>query len=326
MAQLSLLPQQNSINASVVIRRVDLKVGYRCSNDCLFCVVADKRPLGERTTEQIQRELVESFREGKTDVVLTGGEVSIRPDIAAIVAFARKTGFTEIQIQTNGRRFADLDFCKQMVRAGMTTFAPALHGATARVHDGLTRAPGSWRQTVLGIHNICRLGVKTLTNTVVTKQNIKQLPELAALLVKLGVIQFQLAFVHIQGNAMTYYKHIVPKISVAAPWIRKGLAVGLRAGRRVMVEAVPFCLLAPYEECASEFFIPPAQCKEIHQVVDNFDIVRKIHAKIKFNTCAACHWFTRCEGPWREYPQLFGAEEFQPVATPVLKKNPGRTS
>jgi len=313
MGKLSLLSQQDFVETPAVIRRVDLKVGYKCSNNCLFCVVADKRPLGEKTTDQIKRELVESFREGKTEVVLTGGEVGIRPDILELVAFARQTGFSEVQLQTNGRRFADEAFCKDMIRAGITMFAPALHGPTAAVHDRLTRATGSWRQTVLGIHNMCRLGVKTFTNTVVTKQNYRHLPALAKLLIKLGVVQFQFAFVHIQGNAMAYHKKIVPKVSAAAPFIKQGLKIGLRAGKNVMVEAVPFCLLAPYERFASEFYIPPTQCKEIHQTVANFDIVRKFQAKTKFPTCKPCRWFAQCEGPWIEYPQLFGSEEFKPV-------------
>jgi len=313
MGQLPVLPQQDFIETPAVVRRVDLKVGYKCSNNCLFCVVADKRVLGDKTTDQIKQELLESYREGKTEVVLTGGEVGIRPDIVDIVAFARQVGFTEIQIQTNGRRFADEAFCKDMIRAGMTTFAPALHGPTAAIHDGLTRARGSWRQTVLGIHNMHRLGIKTFTNTVITKQNYRHLPALARLLIKLGVAQFQLAFVHIQGNAMTYHKKIVPKVSAAAPFIKQALETGFRAGRRVMVEAVPFCLLVPYERCASEFYIPPTQCKEIHQTVANFDIIRKFQAKTKFPTCKPCRWFRQCEGPWIEYPQLFGSKEFQPV-------------
>jgi MoaA/NifB/PqqE/SkfB family radical SAM enzyme len=192
--------------------------------------------------------------------VLTDGEGRHTPDIVDIVAFARQTGFTEIQIQTNGRRFADESFCKDMIRAGMTTFAPALHGPTAAIHDGLTRARGSWRQTVLGIHNMHRLVLRR-SNTVITKQNYRHLPALARLLIKLGVAQFQLAFVHIQGNAMTYHKKIVPKVSAAAPFIKEALETGFRAGRRVMVEAVPFCFCALLR-CASEFYIPPTQCKK----------------------------------------------------------------
>ncbi|MFA5038972.1 MAG: radical SAM protein [Candidatus Omnitrophota bacterium] len=300
-------------NPSLVIRRLDLKVGYACSNDCLFCVVADKRSWGEKTTAQIKSELKASFLEGKREAVLTGGEVSIRPDAVEIVEYARSLGYEEIQVQTNGRRFADKEFCKKMIRAGMTTFVPAIHGPNAAVHDGLTRSAGSWRQTVLGIHNVCGLGVKTLTNTVVTKQNYRTLPEMARLLVKLGVVQFQFAFIHIQGNAMAYHKKIVPRISRAAPFIIKGLEIGIRAGRGVMAEAVPLCLLEGYEACASEFFIPAAQCKEIRSVVDNFDIVRKYQAKAKFPSCRPCRWFHKCEGPWIEYPMLFGTKEFQPV-------------
>ncbi len=36
-----------------------------------------------------------------------------------------------------------------------------------------------------------------MTNSVVTKSNYRELPKLASLLVKLGVKQFQFAFIHI---------------------------------------------------------------------------------------------------------------------------------
>lgn len=314
MGQLSVLPKQNIIKENTgQVLRLDLKVGYACSNDCLFCVVADKRERGEKDTREIKRELKESFWEGKREVVLTGGEVTIREDIFEIVEFAKKTGYKDIQIQSNGRRFSDIGFCKKMVLSGMTTFSPAIHGPNASVHDGLTRSKGSWRQTMLGIYNVCKLGIMTLTNTVITKQNYRHLPSIAELLVKLGVVQFQFAFVHIQGNARKYYKKIVPRVSDTAPFISRGIEAGQAAGRRVMVEAVPFCHLKGHESCASEFFIPPAQCKEINKTVENFDIVRKYEAKIKFPSCAVCKWDRQCEGPWIEYPELFGSEEFKPV-------------
>lgn len=314
MGQLSLLSQQNSLTSdSANIRRLDLKVGYACSNDCLFCVVADKRVKGEKTTAQIKKELRDSYREGKREVVLTGGEVTIRPDIFEIVEYARSIGYENVPLQTNGRRFADREFCKRMARAGMTTLMASLHGPDASIHDGLTCRPGSWRQTVLGIHHMIELGVKTVTNTVVTKQNYTHLPDMARLLVKLGVLQFQFAFVHIQGHALTYYKKIVPRISKAAIYMMKGLEIGLQSGRRVMTEAVPLCLLPGYEKYAAEFLIPPSQCKEIGNVVENFDVVRKFVAKIKLPGCRRCRWCAQCEGPWIEYPKLFGTKEFKPV-------------
>lgn len=299
--------------ATSCIKRLDLKVGYACINDCLFCVVADKRRFGDKGTDEIKKELKDSFEEGIREVVLTGGEVTVREDIFDIVSYARKLGYLNIQIQTNGRRFSPVDFAKQMAAAGMTEFAPALHGHNPRIHDFLTRQPGSWRQTVLGIYNVKKLGIKTLTNTVITKQNYRYLPKIATLLVKLKVDQFQFAFVHIMGNALKYYRRIVPRISRVIPYVKKGLDVGLIAGKRVMVEAVPFCLLPGYEKYVSEFYIPPTQLKEVGWQVNDFDSVRKNQGKKKFPSCFACKWFSRCEGTWKEYPRLFGEEEFKPV-------------
>lgn len=314
MVKLSVLPEQNNLDTLPTgVRRLDLKTGYTCCNDCLFCVVAEKRPLGDKTTKRICQELKSSFKEGKTEVVFTGGEVTLREDIFELVSCARTIGYREIQVQTNGRRFSSLDFCKKMLCAGMNVFAPALHGPTATIHDSLTRAPGSWRQTVLGIHNMTRLGIRTLTNTVVTKQNYRFLPDVARLLIRLRVMQFQFAFVHIQGNALRNFRTVVPRMTDAAPFIKKGLDVGLRAGIRVMAEAIPFCILPGYEEYCSEKYIPAAQIKELSAQVENFDWVRKNEAKIKFSQCLRCLHYQKCEGPWREYPELFGEAEFQPI-------------
>lgn len=295
------------------IERLDLKVGYACSNNCRFCVVADKRQFGNKTTEQIKEELVDSFREGKREVVFTGGECTIRKDVFEVVSFAKKTGYVNIQIQSNGRAFSSMDFAKEMLRAGMTEFSPALHGHNSEIHDFCTTRPGSWRQTVLGIYNVKKLGVRTISNTVICKQNYKYLPEIANLLLKLKVDQYQFAFVHMLGNARVYYKEVVPRVSEVVPYVKKGLDLGISRGVQVMVEAIPFCLMRGYEKYLSEFYIPPTQLKEVGWQIDKFEDVRKSMGKKKFPRCARCKWDNVCEGPWKEYPELFGDSEFQPI-------------
>ncbi len=145
------------VELSSKIKRVALFVGYDCINDCKFCVVADKRNFPNKSTQEITDELEESYDNGAREVVFTGGECTARKDIFEIVRFARKTGFIYVQIQTNGRFFSSIDFCKKMFLAGMTEFSPALHGHTAKLHDYLTTSKGSFRQTVLGIYNVRKL-------------------------------------------------------------------------------------------------------------------------------------------------------------------------
>jgi len=293
-------------------RRVDLKVGFSCNNNCRFCVQAHNRAFGDKSTEYLKKEMKDARRRN-IDIVFTGGEPTIRSDILELVSYARKLGYEIIQIQTNGRRFFYKEFCKQMIDAGANEFSPAVHGHIPELHDFLTRSKGSFIQTITGIKNLKKLGQRIITNTVVTKPNYRYLPEIARLLVKLRVDQFQLAFVHPIGNAYKNFDSIVPRISMAAPFIKEGLQIGIDAGITVMAEAMPYCLMKGYENYISERYIPPTEIRDAGFVIDDFTTAKKIHGKAKFEQCKKCKFNDICEGPWKEYPERFGSEEFTPI-------------
>ena len=48
-------------------------------------------------------------------------------------------------------------------------------------------------------------------------------------------------------------------------------------------------------------------------VVPDYTEARRNEGKIKGPPCEACAWRDQCEGPWREYPEHFGWDEFRPV-------------
>lgn len=294
-------------------KRVDIKVGFRCNNNCQFCAQGDKRDWGNKTTIQIEKELKESKKNGSNNVVFTGGEPSIRKDIFEIIEYAKKIGFKTIQMQTNGRKFYYNDFCKKIISSGMNEFSPAIHGHNPELHDSLTMSQGSFKQTVEGIKNIKSFGIPILTNTVITKSNYKQLPEIAKLLVNLDVEQFQFAFVHPIGNAQINFDSIVPKISEVASYVHKGLQIGIDAGIRVMAEAMPYCLMNGYEKNISEQFIPETEVRDAGYVITEYNKKRKSEGKVKFPQCKKCKYDKMCEGPWKEYPEKYGFHEFKHV-------------
>lgn len=295
-----------------VEKRVDIKVGFLCNNNCRFCVQAHKRHFGNKTTAQIKRDLDES-RKRCNSVVFTGGEPTVRKDIFKLVSYARDLGYKTIQIQTNGRMLAYNDFCRKIIHAGATEFSPALHGHIPELHDFLTRGKGSFLQAVQGIKNLKELRQNVITNTVVTKPNYRCLPDIARLLVKLEVSQFQLAFVHPVGNAYDNYDSIVPVMSLAAPYIRKGLQTGIDAGIKVMAEAMPYCMMQGYENCISEKYIPHTEVREMNCLIPDHKKIRVGEGKIKFPQCKECLYGKICEGPWKEYPEKKGCEEFKAV-------------
>lgn len=296
------------------IKRVDIKVGFQCNNHCLFCVQGRKREVTAfKKIEDIENFIREAAKSGKKEVVLTGGEPTLHPNFLEIVRYARENNFTNIQIQTNGRMFAYPDFCVQTIRAGATEFSPALHGSDSKTHNQLTGSGGSFEQTIQGIKNLRSLGQRVITNTVVTRINYSQLPSLAKLLVKLDVDQFQFAFVHITGQAAENINIIVPKKEKAMPFIKAALDIGIRAGKRVMTEAIPYCLMQGYEDCIAEKIIPESSVYDIKFTIANYEKYRKNTGKARGPKCPECEKYGVCEGPWKEYPEIFGWNEFRPM-------------
>jgi len=287
-----------------------IKTGFICNNNCLFCVQANNKCTGNRSFEEIKKNL-EECKQDCEGVVFTGGEVTIRPDFFELVKLAKNLGYTTIQIQTNARMFSSIDFCKKAIRAGITEVSPAVHGYCAEQHDLLTEAEGSFNQTVKAIKNLKELDVPILVNSVVVKQNYKDVPKTAKLFVSLGVDQFQFAFVHPMGSAWEHFDEVVPRISEAAPYIQQGLQIGIDAGISVMAEAIPYCLMKGYEDYLSEKFIPETKIRgKEFQDSDDFTSDRRMSGKRKFPQCKKCKYDNICEGPWREYPDRFGDKEF----------------
>lgn len=294
-------------------KRVDIKTGFLCNCNCQFCVQADNKCTGNRSFDEIKQDLTES-RTRCDSCVLTGGEVTIRKDFFDIVKLAKELGYKTIQIQTNGRMLSKPDFVKKAVLSGATEFAPALHGYCKEQHDFLTQAPGSFEQTVEGIKNVKRLGLRVLTNTVVVKPNYRDLPKIARLLAALHVDQMQFAFVHAMGNAQLNFDGMVPRVSLAAPYIHKALQTSIDSGIPCMAEAMPYCVMKGYEKYVSERFIPETEIRgKEHQNTDSFTYQRQVDGKMKFEQCKQCKYNPVCEGPWKEYPERYGGDEFKPI-------------
>lgn len=294
--------------------RADVKVGFACNNRCVFCAQGHKR---EGCPFIDLPALVHRLELGRTtsdELVLTGGEPTLHPQILELVHAARELGYARIQIQTNGRRLCYLAFVDALIEAGATEFSPALHGHTKLLHEALTRAAGSFEQTVRGIQNVVLRGASVVTNTVVVRANLPHLPALTGLLARLGVAQAQLAFVHPVGTAQELCEQVVPRFSDLVAPLRLSLLAANRHGMRLCTEAVPLCFLRDMEELAVEKDIPSTTVIDLDGSPFDFSGWRPTEGKSHGPPCLACAARLRCEGPWREYPELNGWDEFCPVS------------
>jgi len=296
------------------LKLADVKLTFDCNNRCLFCVQGDKRhECAAKSAESVRAMLEDAYYSGARDAVFTGGEPTLYPELLAVVSHAKKTGYRRIQIQTNGRMLCYESFCTRLIKAGARHFSVSLHGASPKVHDSLTRVPGSFSQTTRGIRLLKKLGASVGTNTVIVQTNVRALPSIAGLLVRLGVDRMQFAFPHILGGAAKNKAEVVPPIILAARNAMKGLERGIKAGTTVSVEAIPACLLPGFEKYMVEKRLGETIVFDSGFTLPRASYNRICEGKALGPRCRACRYFSTCEGPWKEYPELFGWDEFVPV-------------
>ena len=298
---------------------LDLKLGYKCNNNCVHCVVSDQRAAAlrnrgneDRSTAECKRELLDSLSRGITKVTFTGGEPTIRPDFLELLEFAKNKGFY-ITLQSNGRMFAYPPLAKAAARHA-DRFVIALHGPSAGIHDGITRMAGSFSQTVLGIRNLVSAGSFVLGKIVMTRLNYTRLKGTVERLLRLDAAGANVAFPHANGNAGAYFDEVVP-------FYRDLIGFVERSNRKrtapfaLEFEAIPLCLMAGREKYASDFKDTGGRYAELKQLdipACDWQKARK-EIKRKFLSCAKCRYDPVCEGVWLEYPQRRGAREFKPV-------------
>lgn len=148
-----------------------------CDLDCVFC--KNKPGEGFQTLEELGAILAGGARLGRRRVALVGNEPLAHPRVADLVRLCREHGFDEVEAMTSGLRLEAL--APALAKAGATSYAVALHGSSAAVHDAVTRSPGSFEKTVRGIEAARALGARVFVHANAWRENLEDLPALEAL-------------------------------------------------------------------------------------------------------------------------------------------------
>ena len=159
-----------------------------------------------KTTEEILQIMKERRSSGSESIEFTGGEPTIRKDIVFLLRSASEMGFKEIALSTNARMFSYRPFLEAAVNAGITRVSTTLDGGNEKMHDAITRTPGSFKQTVAGIDNLVRFGIPVTVNTVLFKLNVSNLEEIAEKLIELNVSSWGILDLIPDGNIRDIYK------------------------------------------------------------------------------------------------------------------------
>jgi MoaA/NifB/PqqE/SkfB family radical SAM enzyme len=131
----------------------DITLTLLCNNDCFFCPRKDfLKFIVCRSKKEIYQEM-EKISRKSPKIVLSGGEITVFPEIFEILNFCR-TKFKDIEIITNGRKLKDKKFLEKLISFGVNNFGVSIYTLSDDIHDKITGKKRSCRETKKGLLNL----------------------------------------------------------------------------------------------------------------------------------------------------------------------------
>lgn len=155
----------------------------RCNSNCLMC----SQPPRDRddTDALLQRnlELIRLINSPPARLVITGGEPTLLGGrlFTLVAALRDKLPTTYLHMLTNGRIFAWQAYTAGLAAVQHPDFMLGipLYSADPAIHDYTVQARDAFDQTVLGLHQLARYGLRVEIRVVLHAVTIPRLPELA---------------------------------------------------------------------------------------------------------------------------------------------------
>src|SRR4030081_3255362 len=158
---------------------------YACNLSCVHCLSSSgRRDPRELTTAECQQVIDTLERMQVFYVNIGGGEPTVRPDFWELVEYAT-AHHVGVKFSTNGVRIPP-ERARWLAASDYVDVQISLDGATAEVNDAV-RGPGSYDMALRALDNLAGAGYSDAKiSVVVTRQNIGQLDEFAALAARYG--------------------------------------------------------------------------------------------------------------------------------------------
>ena len=288
---------------------VELTVHFRCNLKCQHCMILDSMHwLTPADDADFQALLDENLSEQKwKGLILTGAEVTLRPDLPRMAERARNAGFEHVRIQTHGMRLDNPDYCRTLVDAGIDEFFISVTADTAQQHDLITEVPGSFVRTMNGIQNLDEIpGISILTNTVVTRMSYNRLSSVVERLRHVRNLRRMEFWCYWPMAEEAKPELIVSHLEVV-PHLRQAVRLARVFGRDVEVKNFPHCLLGSESSALindqPELRIDPRFWNEFHR--------NGFHQCLYRDRCAS----KQCLGLNTAYTKVYGwhPDELKPM-------------
>ncbi len=225
-------------------------VTNQCNSNCIMCPDSDiVRNTRENPDIKKLLEQVRCIPDDTKHITITGGEPGLlKENLLKLLEECKKyLPNTEFLLLTNGRIFSNTEFTNR-VRESIPNnirIAIPIYANNEKLHDEITRAKGSFRQTIIGIKKLIEKNIDVEIRIVVLKKNYQHLEDIANFIVK-EIPQVKIVNImalEMTGNAYKNKEQVWINFKTVSEYLYKACITIIKAGIITNLYNFPLCNL-----------------------------------------------------------------------------------
>lgn len=211
------VPEQRSIQ---VMYRQDANINSfllteRCNSFCLMCSQPPREIEDSYRVDDVLRTLP-LIPKDTHEIMFSGGEPTLIGERFFQLLRAARNDLprTAVHVLSNGRSFKDLEMAKRTaaIKHNDLMIGIPIYGDYSQLHDFVVQADDAFDETLRGILNLKRCGVRVEVRIVVHKQNHQRLRDIARFLARNLLFVDQVALMGLELTGFT-------KANLGALWV-----------------------------------------------------------------------------------------------------------
>ena len=286
---------------------MDICVWDKCNNKCLMCTNPDRPwPAWDGSFDYSYKSLIERIKKSEKkiktydSIYLSGGEPTLHPEFSKVLKFiSEHFPKQRIKLLTNGRKFLYRDFTEEVLNiTNNLDIELSIYGSDKKSHEVVTRALGSFEQTIQGLENLLsykRKGQLVNVRFVITKLSYKHLENFLKMMKEKFILtdRIMLIFWEVEHQALKNIETVKVTYNQVSPYLEKTYSL-LKYFKEIRLYHFPLCSL-------SEKFWPYTW-----RTLPEDGIIFN-------NSCSQCQYKKYCLGIPKEYSEHMGVKEFKPI-------------
>lgn len=226
-----------------------LLVTERCNSNCLMCSQPPKDRDDVEYLHNIHKQLIPLIPKDCVELGITGGEPTVLGQnlFELLDLIKSELPTTEIHMLTNGRSFAINALAEKLgnINNPRLMLGIPVYSDYYQIHDYVVQAKNAFYQTMMGIYNLKRYGIRVEIRVVLHKITIPRLVKLAKYIYKNLAFVDHVAFMGLEITGFTLAnledlwiepKDYIPELQEAVEYL------GNR-GMHVSIYNTPLCIL-----------------------------------------------------------------------------------